>query len=1578
MKNFKLYYLYLLFSHTFTQSHATLVPIKTWIDQSNFNWMGNTTQIHTLITWSDEFKNYKRSNGAALDNVDCDSKPEVVDTDANPENEDADANPENEDADVNPENEDADEYPWCIDNSKRFETFYKTGKRVNKRCDWVKRNRQKRCTMKNVRQNCPVTCGYCQCIDNENRFLIESGAFSGKTKKCSWVYGNIRKRCKLVGVASNCPLACGRCDDGSGSDTPTRSPTPLPTKTALPTLSSSSIPTERVDDFEGSFEIHSKAWIKEKKTCSWASRQLYRCNIVEVKHFCPYTCRRFGGVESSHPTSTSNQPSNVPKSPKPSSVKITNAPTSKPIKITNAPTSKPTKTKSNKPSMGLSSHPSSSPTLSSNPSSMASSVPSTNPSNIASDAPSLKPSPSHSSRPSSIPSIVISLMPSKSHSSEPTLTPSNIASDVPSLMPTLNHSLGPSAQASSIPSTNPSNIASSMPSFMPTSSHSSEPTVQSSSVPSANPSNIASDVPSLMPTFTHNPSNIASDAPSMMPSLSLKPSAHASSKPSALPSSIPTHSSIPTTTPSKGPSMSPSNDPTLKPSLQPSSKPTETPSSIPSITHSNAPSPKHSENPSTQPSISQLPTSEKGTKIIQSDSNQHCFHRVDTINNETEIILSACDESKNNQQWYIDINGHIRSSLNDNKCVSVQGAEFLVGMPIVINDCDGTDNTQLWEIASDGTLRSRKNSMYCMDGNDLGGQIVLWVCDQTSDQYWTVIDTSITDTPSSTPSISSNVPSLSSAVPTIIPGSLAPTIQNSNEYNAVMIRSNDNGHCIDLPLSDTTNGVQMTLANCDKAESSQNWYFDDNGLIRSFVNSQKCIKVPSFSVSTPIEIQNCNAEDQSQLWTFTSNGEIQSVGNRMYCIDGNDAGSSILLWVCDNTADQVWTLLDHNAPSSVPSSSPSLLSTNIPSVMSVVPTIENNQPTIDINAVMIRSNDNSHCIDLPQGDTTNGARTILSVCDVVESSQQWLIGDNGQVHPSLDQAKCLKVSEFAAGTPIEIDDCDVNDSSQFWTFMSNGEIRSQQRSYYCIDANEAGSELTLWACDNSSDQYWTTVRRISSSPSISPSSSSSSSLLPTAFPTSTNTGTNYNIIMIRSSHNSFCINLPLSNTTNDSLITLSSCDEAETSQNWYFDEYGHIHSSVDGSKCLNVQGTNFMVGMPIVINDCDGTDNTQLWEIASDGTLRSRKNSMYCMDGNDLGGQIVLWVCDQTSDQYWTVIDTSITDTPSSTPSISSNVPSLSSAVPTIIPGSLAPTIQNSNEYNAVMIRSNDNGHCIDLPLSDTTNGVQMTLANCDKAESSQNWYFDDNGLIRSFVNSQKCIKVPSFSVSTPIEIQNCNAEDQSQLWTFTSNGEIQSVGNRMYCIDGNDAGSSILLWVCDNTADQVWTLLDHNAPSSVPSSSPSLLSTNIPSVMSVVPTIENNQPTIDINAVMIRSNDNSHCIDLPQGDTTNGARTILSVCDVVESSQQWLIGDNGQVHPSLDQAKCLKVSEFAAGTPIEIDDCDVNDSSQFWTFMSNGEIRSQQRSYYCIDANEAGSELTLWVCDTSSDQYWTTVDPSE
>merc|ERR1712038_1395498 len=85
---------------------------------------------------------------------------------------------------------------------------------------------------------------------------------------------------------------------------------------------------------------------------------------------------------------------------------------------------------------------------------------------------------------------------------------------------------------------------------------------------------------------------------------------------------------------------------------------------------------------------------------------------------------------------------------------------------------------------------------------------------------------------------------------------------------------------------------------------------------------------------------------------------------------------------------------------------------------------------------------------------------------------------------------CIGVegNSYSSGTPIEIQDCVGGSTDQEWTYEADGTVKSVANPLYCWDENSIGSDVYLWTCDGSSDQYWIFNSLSSSSPVASPTS----------------------------------------------------------------------------------------------------------------------------------------------------------------------------------------------------------------------------------------------------------------------------------------------------------------------------------------------------------------------------------------------------------------------------------------------------------------------------------------------------------
>nr|WP_239163601.1 ricin-type beta-trefoil lectin domain protein [Actinoplanes rishiriensis] len=111
-------------------------------------------------------------------------------------------------------------------------------------------------------------------------------------------------------------------------------------------------------------------------------------------------------------------------------------------------------------------------------------------------------------------------------------------------------------------------------------------------------------------------------------------------------------------------------------------------------------------------------------------------------------------------------------------------------------------------------------------------------------------------------------------------------------------------------------------------------------------------------------------------------------------------------------------------------------------------------------------------------------------------------------------------------------------------------------------------------------------------------------------------------------------------------------------------------------------------------------------------------------------------------------------------------------------------------------------------------------------------------------------------------------------------------------------------------------------------------------------------------------------CLDVPNGNTTNGTQPIIGDC-TGSANQRWTF--NGQALQAL--GKCLDSPTNAnAGVKAQLWDCS-GAANQRWSRNANGTI-SNAASGLCLDVNgratAAGSSVVLWTCTAATNQVWT------
>jgi len=113
------------------------------------------------------------------------------------------------------------------------------------------------------------------------------------------------------------------------------------------------------------------------------------------------------------------------------------------------------------------------------------------------------------------------------------------------------------------------------------------------------------------------------------------------------------------------------------------------------------------------------------------------------------------------------------------------------------------------------------------------------------------------------------------------------------------------GRCLDVPQSNTTNGTQPVIWDCNGG-ANQRWTV--NGQTVQALG--KCLDAPTNATAgTKVQIWDCSGA-ANQRWNLNTNGTISSASSGL-CLDvkGNATanGSLVILWTCTAAANQRWT-----------------------------------------------------------------------------------------------------------------------------------------------------------------------------------------------------------------------------------------------------------------------------------------------------------------------------------------------------------------------------------------------------------------------------------------------------------------------------------------------------------------------------------------------------------------------------------------------------------------------------------------------------------------------------------------------
>jgi alpha-galactosidase len=144
--------------------------------------------------------------------------------------------------------------------------------------------------------------------------------------------------------------------------------------------------------------------------------------------------------------------------------------------------------------------------------------------------------------------------------------------------------------------------------------------------------------------------------------------------------------------------------------------------------------------------------------------------------------------------------------------------------------------------------------------------------------------------------ISASVPAHGTVVYRVSGGSAQPT---------GTLVSAASGRCLDVPQSNTTNGTQPVIWDCNGG-ANQRW--TSSGQTLQALG--KCLDAPlNAAAGSKVQIWDCNG-GANQRWTHNSNGTITGQQSGL-CLDVSGAltanGTQVILWQCTGAANQRWT-----------------------------------------------------------------------------------------------------------------------------------------------------------------------------------------------------------------------------------------------------------------------------------------------------------------------------------------------------------------------------------------------------------------------------------------------------------------------------------------------------------------------------------------------------------------------------------------------------------------------------------------------------------------------------------------------
>ena len=176
-----------------------------------------------------------------------------------------------------------------------------------------------------------------------------------------------------------------------------------------------------------------------------------------------------------------------------------------------------------------------------------------------------------------------------------------------------------------------------------------------------------------------------------------------------------------------------------------------------------------------------------------------------------------------------------------------------------------------------------------------------------SGSSFTLRDAWTNSTSTTTGAISASVPAHGTVVYRVSGGgTTSPSVPPSNPPSgAGTLVSAASGRCLDVPNSNTANGTQPVIWDCNGG-ANQRWTL--NGQTLQALG--KCLDAPlNAAAGAKAQLWDCNG-GTNQQWTLNADGTVRGVASGL-CLDVDHNltanGTPVLLWTCTAAANQRWT-----------------------------------------------------------------------------------------------------------------------------------------------------------------------------------------------------------------------------------------------------------------------------------------------------------------------------------------------------------------------------------------------------------------------------------------------------------------------------------------------------------------------------------------------------------------------------------------------------------------------------------------------------------------------------------------------